>query len=311
MSESSVRRDRQLGAAWMPEMPGVKRRLGKTDAELLKAGICPICGAGPYTSPAGHVAKAHGINRFDLREMVGLYRREPVCDPTHSAACAERARRRMERGELNLVPPRTGKRVLSSKALILQKEKAQKVDRQALGRVLADNYAERSAERDAEIIAAAQSGERFKSIAQRFGVGVNTVNGILHRRGVDVDGRPAYWASRKGKDFAPLAAKRQENVRRLATERAEIAAAIAAGESVKEVAERLKTTPERLRGRLRRHGIALPDGRSDPNRKKPPPRAKAEPWYCTIGGCDRVGIAKGRCSPHYQQLTRRRSGAPK
>lgn len=52
--------------------------------KYVEAGVCPWCGKGPWKMLAGHVAKAHGVDRFELRELAGLLRGASVCDPAYS-----------------------------------------------------------------------------------------------------------------------------------------------------------------------------------------------------------------------------------
>lgn len=52
-------------------------------AQILE-GMCPICGRGPWKSPAVHTARMHGVGAAELREMAGLNRRTPITSPeTH------------------------------------------------------------------------------------------------------------------------------------------------------------------------------------------------------------------------------------
>lgn len=99
----SVRRDRQLGAVWMPEMPSTARRLAVAGdpVAMMRAGVCPFCGAGPFTVVAIHTTQAHGVDRFALRDEFGLIRGVSICDPAYARACSERMR------ETTLPRPRT------------------------------------------------------------------------------------------------------------------------------------------------------------------------------------------------------------
>lgn len=58
---------------------------GEPTREQVRAGIeaqtCPWCGKGPLKVLAIHVAKAHGVDRFELRKAAGLRRRDSACSP--------------------------------------------------------------------------------------------------------------------------------------------------------------------------------------------------------------------------------------
>ncbi len=57
----------------------------------LEAGLCPLCGLGPFTVVAGHVASAHGIRSKDLRRALGISQTRSICDPGHSRAQSARS----------------------------------------------------------------------------------------------------------------------------------------------------------------------------------------------------------------------------
>ena len=69
------------------------------DSHVVPAGVirahiqgctCPWCGAGPFLVLARHTQSKHGIDRERLRELAGLGYTSSVCDPQHSARCADR-----------------------------------------------------------------------------------------------------------------------------------------------------------------------------------------------------------------------------
>lgn len=61
-----------------------------TARDLVLAGLCPVCGAGPYRVPLQHVSRKHGLDHRRARDAFGLTRSEPACAPEHSAACRAR-----------------------------------------------------------------------------------------------------------------------------------------------------------------------------------------------------------------------------
>jgi hypothetical protein len=52
--------------------------------EMILAGRCPICRAGPFRVPLSHVTRRHGLGRDAARRLFGLAREERACDPEHS-----------------------------------------------------------------------------------------------------------------------------------------------------------------------------------------------------------------------------------
>lgn len=60
----------------------------KAVRECIADCLCPICGAGPFKVLAAHTNRAHGVDRFALRELADLPIRASVC----SNEFAERAR---------------------------------------------------------------------------------------------------------------------------------------------------------------------------------------------------------------------------
>lgn len=58
----------------------------------IEAGLCPFCGAGPYSVIAQHVSVKHGIDRRELRDLAGLTYGAVICDPAHSRRRADSAR---------------------------------------------------------------------------------------------------------------------------------------------------------------------------------------------------------------------------
>jgi hypothetical protein len=93
MESLSVRRDRQLGTERLTDP---NRRLSDPEREeailALEAGLCPLCGLGPFTVVAGHVASAHGVKSSDLRRAIGISQTRRICDPAHSRAQSARGK---------------------------------------------------------------------------------------------------------------------------------------------------------------------------------------------------------------------------
>lgn len=52
--------------------------------EHLAVGTCPFCGRGPFKVIAGHVFRAHGIDRYRLRDLGEIKWSESICSPEHA-----------------------------------------------------------------------------------------------------------------------------------------------------------------------------------------------------------------------------------
>ena len=69
-----------------------------TPAEVraaIEAQTCPFCGKGPFIIVAGHTQRAHGIDRYELRDLAGLYYSTSITPPEHAAERAQAARKHL------------------------------------------------------------------------------------------------------------------------------------------------------------------------------------------------------------------------
>lgn len=62
--------------------------------DMLSRQMCPVCGEGPWKSPLNHVARAHGISGFVMRDVCGLTTEASVADPALSERLANASRER-------------------------------------------------------------------------------------------------------------------------------------------------------------------------------------------------------------------------
>ena len=81
---------------------GVAGRVLPPSAEATRravmAGICPLCGRGPFQVLAGHTQKVHGVDRFELRELADLTYSASLLDDRTREQFSERARARLALG---------------------------------------------------------------------------------------------------------------------------------------------------------------------------------------------------------------------
>jgi hypothetical protein len=96
--------------------------------ECLRAGLCPICNAGPYKVVASHSLKSHKVTGAMLRDMAGLTKSATICSAEASAERRKLNRELMDVGSLT-VPAggQGGKRKFSAAGLAAQKRKAERM----------------------------------------------------------------------------------------------------------------------------------------------------------------------------------------
>ena len=277
--------------------------------EQARNGICPLCGKGAFRSVAGHVSRKHGIDRFQFKDMIGVYYSEGFTDPELRAAQSERGKKQYAEGRHGIRPRRKGDTVkLSKAAAALQRDKVLSMPPEARARgaqMLSRRRLEETRERDDEIARLAGEGKMNMEIASRFDIHPATVQEVLRRRGIESDGRARYMATKRGIEPPALRSSREEYTERMNAEGQELVERFRAGESPQALALERGISIKAMKARLKRYGASLPDGRKDPNRKKPPPRPKAPPRYCSLPDCDNRHKCKGLCSKHYQRMAKR------
>ena len=121
--------------------------------EKLFDGVCPFCGAGPFSVVAGHVVRKHEINSRELHNMAGLFYRTSITSPEYHEATVERSRRtyRENHAERYLVYE-GGEKELSDAGVKSQKERAAKITpamRRRVGRLNSERRLAAAADRDA------------------------------------------------------------------------------------------------------------------------------------------------------------------
>jgi hypothetical protein len=106
--------------------------------ECLRAGLCPICNAGPYKVVASHTLKAHKVTGATLRDMAGLTKSATICSAEASAERRKLTHELMAKGALT-VPSggvKGAKKTFSAAGLAAQKQKAERM--KALNRARAN-----------------------------------------------------------------------------------------------------------------------------------------------------------------------------
>lgn len=76
-----------------------------TPRQLLQAGLCPVCGRGPFQLPLRHVTLAHGLEARAARVEFGCILTESLCAPEYHRQASER---NLARGTRPTAPRRLG-----------------------------------------------------------------------------------------------------------------------------------------------------------------------------------------------------------
>lgn len=260
----SVRRERQLKLI-TADLQRYAAEKADDWRDAVKRQICPFCGSGPFTVVAIHVSRVHEINRKELRDLIGVFYTESICDPFHSKSVAERSSRFYSEGHSGIHGSRRGHRKnLSLKARELQREKNAKLtpEARAVGaQALSARRLRESRGRDRLIVELIEAGERYEAIAEQLGLASPTVARVARRNGFGVDGRVRYWESRRGEDTAELREARERMLRNRAERRSAIVAQFRAGVSIPVLAIQHSVTKKTMRELLQGEGESVPDFR--------------------------------------------------
>lgn len=263
----------RMGASWSTEWADYLSRrnataLQSTSASLqetvtppsrealrraIESETCPFCGAGPYKNLGLHTHKTHGMSAAELRTIAGVKR---VCSKALSDKSRERLVARPDREEIT----RKGHEASVTKGCYRLAAVESMKRRERVINERGPLMAERAA-----------AGERLDSIASDFGVSRETVRRTLARLGVE----PTLTQTNRDRRL------RLENSRAVA--RASLDAALAAQSrqrvarfhelgadwiAVGRLANEAGVSEKTMRAYLRKHGVALPDGRAVTHRKR-------------------------------------------
>lgn len=273
------------------------------------AGRCPMCGDGPFAVVAGHTVRKHGVDRHELRDMLGVYKSTSICDAGHSASVRARGRQRFRDGKFD---PRQGggarrsPRQLSAAA---QRENARKLNenRDKALRALDRMREPQRAARKRQVTEAWTAGLSLGQIAESLGLSANAVRYWLKLAGIHDPHEILRRRSRNPDEYRPRLQKgRDTHAERMAAMRAarvkrfaELGGDYAATEKL---ASEIGLSGGAVREALRKAGAHVPDGRSNTTKRyRPQPVPVELRARCTVAGCGRIHSARGLCGMHYQR----------
>jgi hypothetical protein len=242
--------------------------------KFIEAQVCPWCGTGPWQVMAGHTSKAHGISAAELREMAGLIKAASICSPDHSKVTSERSRRRWDSAESSPLAAFSGgkgrKRSFSTAGRVAQREKALAQTAEQRQRRSENMRAARAAAgqpKHEEILQLYDQGLLLAEIAVQADVSPITARRVIraHRDNPDLLKRAfqsARWqaGAGRGRRKGHETRSRRTQAEREAI-RAEFENAGATRQALHALAVAHGITVKSMRGKLKRAGAALPDGR--------------------------------------------------
>lgn len=148
---------------------------------------------------AQHTRK-HGIDRFQLRDLLGVHYSDSICDPTYSAGRSEHTKQLISDGLMNGGGARSGPRNLSRRTLAERRERMKEIRSrqtaetvQKIAQTVRANAAVRRAPRDSEIIKRLRlTYASTRSIAALMGIAPTTVKRVARENGIDLVSRAAH-----------------------------------------------------------------------------------------------------------------------
>lgn len=262
----------------------------------IEAQVCPWCGEGPFRLLAVHTNKAHGVDRYELRQMAGLSRSAPVCSPEVSenrrANLLSRPQEIQEKWAAAGRAVRSeaqAKAVAASVAAGAQKKAAESSAKKAA--------AERSA-MAGQLVEMFAAGKTLREISSEVGRSVPWVSVVLRSQGCDVAARAVTLRNAQAeKAHADHRGKILARFDELGGD----------WEASHRLADEVGCSHKHLVQLLRDAGVDLPDGRKVSSRRFWT-RTKASGKPCSVSDCSGAAIKRGMCSKHYQRW--RKHGDP-
>lgn len=257
-----------------------ERRVSPSQDEMQRAianGECPFCGE-RFKNIAAHTNRTHGIDRFELKEIVGIPKSRPACSEDFTKICSERSKRQMDENPahreslVNSVRAKTRNYSTAGRKVQLAKlDKAHDAqDVVEMGRQTTLKRRAQTKERDDKILSAYNSGATLTEIMDDLDVTAQVVNGALRFYGIK---RPDFRSRRKVPATtveALSAAGKEWAKRRTAARLSRWDSSDKSRSTLRSIAEEWGQSATSVATFLRAHGREVVDGRTDPGRLRKP-----------------------------------------
>lgn len=270
------------------------RIVSPSEAEMQRAisnGQCPFCGKS-FKNIAVHTNRTHGIDRYELKELAGIPKSNPVCTPEYSSALSDYAKSNPDRDRIQKMRAarterprsysRAGKRVNMAK---IEKMREAMPDPAELGRRNSERRRSETAERDKAIKAAYDSGLSLSEITGSFELSPGAIRRVLKFYGIADPGFRSRREIPAEQVEAMRAAGRTWSEQRTAVRLARWDSCDKSRECLREIANDWGQSTASVRNFLRSHGRGVADGRSDPGRLlKPSQKQQRIERFRELGG---------------------------
>lgn len=270
------------------------RLVAPSAAEMLRSiqnSACPFCGK-RMKNIAAHTNRTHGVDKFELKKMVGIPKTKPACSPEFTAERSVAAKSNVDADHMRklLTAPRKKKREYSEAGKAVQRAKLHPnvVANRALPRFglpavsphQAREYARRAgetnarrrraqtADRDRQIVQRVQSGELLEDVALSLGIHTKTAKRALMHAGFceDLRTHAAKHEQRRAKSRLSLAngtAQRKKNLEAIRDERCRRWIDLGGNwEAISILAAEWGQSKKSVAAYLKRSGMQVPDGRN-------------------------------------------------
>lgn len=252
------------------------RLVAPSAAEMLRSiqnSACPFCGK-RMKNIAAHTNRTHGVDKFELKKMVGIPKTKPACSPEFTAERSVAAKSNVDADHMRklLTAPRKKKREYSEAGKAVQRAKLSPHQAREYARRAGETNARRrraqTADRDRQIVQRVQSGELLEDVALSLGIHTKTAKRALMHAGFceDLRTHAAKHEQRRAKSRLSLAngtAQRKKNLEAIRDERCRRWIDLGGNwEAISILAAEWGQSKKSVAAYLKRSGMQVPDGRN-------------------------------------------------
>lgn len=272
-----------------PKATSVQDRLvAPNPAEMRRAisnGECPFCGR-KYHNIAAHTNRAHGVDRFELKELMGIPKTQPACAPEYSETCRDRSSKVFAEdpdGVRSRLRAKGNPHIYSAAGREINMAKLQQARAAQQTKIVAEGFSsnvewlaernhqrflERTEGRDAAIADMVRAGATQAEVLEAFGLkNRQIIRDACAREGVSANfrSRRMYTPEQQARSVVAVKAMHDAHRKRSADRRAAILARWAelgkTWGAVEVLAAEFSVSEGGVRAFLRHNGELVPDGR--------------------------------------------------